>query len=321
MPCGPWWSGDTVETMKLMIDTYLAPGIVGQPFRGIAPAMSELDRIARGNAFAKAGVEMALVDLLGKLRGCSAADLLGGRFREACPVAWPLASGDPGQDEAEMHEMLETGRAAAFKVKMGSERLDADLGRIRRLMDSLQARAGLRVDPNEAWGETDAMYAMPRLAEIGVELVEQPVPREQMDVMARIAHCAQVPLMIDEGAQSETDALEAVKRHAAHILSLKLMKAGGLHASHRMASIAMAGGMAPYLGTFLETSIGTAAGLHLAASLPRLPFGGEVIGPMLLAEDIVTDPVVYRDGAAHLPKGPGLGISLDEDKVEHFLRR
>ena len=99
------------------------------------------------------------------------------------------------------------------------------------------------------------------------------------------------------------------------------MKAGGLRASKRMADIAAAGGLALYMGTFLESSLGTAADLQLAATLETLPYGGEIVGPMLLADDIVTQPIVYENGAAILPEGPGLGVALDEDKVRSLTRR
>ena len=204
---------------------------------------------------------------------------------------------------------------------MGATEIDADVARIRKLLDALDGRAGLRVDPNEAWQETDALRVMPMLEEAGVELVEQPVPREQMAAMANITARARVPVMIDEGAQSEAGALETVRLKAAHIVSLKLMKAGGLRASKRMADIAAAGGLALYMGTFLESSLGTAADLQLAATLETLPYGGEIVGPMLLADDIVTQPIVYENGAAILPEGPGLGVALDEDKVRSLTRR
>lgn len=321
VPCGPWWSGDSVETMKIMLDRYLAPQLTGRPAHDVGPVLAELDRHVRNNSFVKAGIEMALLDLVGKLHDLPIWALLGGRFRDRCPVAWPVASGDMQQDLAEMDEMLDGELVSAFKVKMGSESLHNDVRRVAKLSAALDGRARVRVDPNEAWSELDALHAMPRLAEAGIELVEQPVRRDHLDAMARIARCSQIAVMIDEGAQSASDVVDVIGRQAAHIISLKLMKAGGLQASRRMADIAEAGGLSVYMGTFLETSIGTAAGLHLGASLPRLPLGGELVGPLLLAEDLVTTPIRYRQGAAFLPDGPGLGVVLDEDKVARFTRR
>ena len=320
VPCGPWWSGDSVEAMKVTIDRYLAPGLIGQDPRDVAAIFARLGRAVRNNAFAKAGLEIALLDLIGKMHDLPVHALLGGRSRNACPVAWPLASGSLEQDIEEVDQMLGSGRASAFKVKMGATDLTADLTRISKLTQALEGRAGLRVDPNESWTEADAVRALPALAEMGVEMVEQPVERALLDGMARITARANLTIMIDEGAQSETDMIEVVKRNAAHMVSIKLMKSGGLWPAKRMADIATAAGVTLYMGTFLESSIGTAAGMQLAATCGRLPLGGEMIGPMLLAEDIVTRPLTYAGGALHLPDGPGLGVVLDEDKVRAFRR-
>ncbi|WP_119166130.1 muconate cycloisomerase family protein [Algihabitans albus] len=320
VPCGPWWSGDSVEAMKLTIDTYLAPSLIGEDPHDVAAIFVRLGRSVRNNAFAKAGLEIALLDLIGKLHDLPVHVLLGGRSRSACPVAWPLASGSTEKDIEEIDEMLGSGRAAAFKVKMGATGMAADLTRIGRLAETLKGRAGLRVDPNESWTEADALRALPALAEMGVEMVEQPVERALLDGMARITARSNVTIMIDEGAQSEADMIEVVKRNAAHMVSIKPMKAGGLWPAKRMADIAAAAGIPVYMGTFLESSIGTAAGMQLAATFDRLPLGGEIIGPLLLAEDIVTEPLIYADGALQLPEGPGLGVTLDEDKLRAFTR-
>lgn len=320
VPCGPWWSGDSVEAMKVTIDRYLAPELIGRDPHDLDALMARLDRTARDNRFAKAGIEMALLDILGKRHDLPVHALLGGRSRDTCPMAWPLASGDIGMDVDEIEEMLDTGKAGAFKVKMGAAEMAADLQRIERLTDALAGRAGLRVDPNESWTEADALRALPRLAALGVEMVEQPVDRAFLDGMARIVARSDVTIMIDEGAQTDRDMIDVVKRNAAHMVSIKLMKSGGIRAAKRMADIAMAAGIPLYMGTFLETSLGTAGGMQLAATFPDLPLGGEIFAPLLMLEDLVTEPLVYADGALHLPPGPGLGVTLDEDKLRAFAR-
>lgn len=320
-PCGPWWSGDSVEAMKATLDTYLIPALVGEDPCNVDAIMGRLRRVVRDNAFAKTGIEMALMDLVGKLLGAPVHVLLGGRARTSLPVAWPLASGDEKTDLAEIEDMLETRRAGAFKVKMGALPLDEDLKRIAVLARAVEGRAGLRVDPNEAWSEAEANRALPHLEDVGVEMVEQPVMRWNLDAMARLSARSRTIMMIDEGVQSNHDMIEVVKRAAADMVSLKLMKTGGLRPTKKMADIASAAGLSVYMGTFLETSLGTAANMHLAATLPSLPLGGETIGPLLLAEDITTIPATYGDHALWLPEGPGLGVELDEDRIRHFTRK
>lgn len=319
-PCGPWWSGDSVEAIKSTIDTYLAPLLIGEDPLAIEPVMAKLHKRVNGNAFAKAGLEMALMDCTGKMLGARVCDLLGGEFRGSLPIAWPIASNDFAKDVAEMDAMLAEGRAQAFKVKMGFMPVREDVSRVLKLAEALGARGRLRVDPNEAWDEAAANWALAPLEEAGVEMIEQPVPRWNLDAMARLTQKARSIVMIDEGVSSNNDMIEVVKRAAAGLVSLKLMKTGGLRATKRMADISLSAGIPVYLGTFLETSIGTAANMHLAAAMPDLPLGGECIGPMLLAEDICEVPANYDEFRLHLPTGIGLGVAVDADRLEHFRR-
>ncbi|GFE66177.1 muconate/chloromuconate family cycloisomerase [Litoreibacter roseus] len=320
VPCGPWWSGDSVESMKIIIDTYLAPAMIGCELSRFNAIFDTLARVARGNLLAKAGLEMACLDLIGKSLDVPVHVLLGGKRRESCPIAWPLASGDPAQDRTEIEDMLSTGRASAFKVKAGADDLQSDLRRIADLTAALAGRAPLRIDPNESWSEMHALVALPQLVAMGVELIEQPVPREQMAVMGRITARSSVPIMIDEGVQTDTDMAHCIEAEAAHMVSIKIMKSGGMGAARRVADLAHTAGMPLYMGTFLETGIGTAAGMHLAATLPSLPFGGEIFGPLLMQDDLLRDPMQYKQGAVWLPEGAGLGVQIDDDKLRHYTR-
>jgi len=320
VPCGPWWSGDSVESMKATIDTYLAPAMIGRSVADQEALFDELNLIARDNRFAKAALEMACMDLLARQLDVPIHVLLGGKRRDTCLMAWPLASGDKVKDYEEIDHMLETGKAGAFKVKAGAGTLAADLKRIEGLIEHCAGRAGVRVDPNESWSEMHSLSALPELAAMGVELVEQPVPREQMGAMARITARSPLPIMVDEGQLNETDMLNVLSQNAAHIVSLKIMKSGGIRATRRVADIAHAGGMPLYMGTFLETGLGVAAGMQLAASLPSLPFGGEIFTPLLLKDDLLTEPLRYEGGCLHLPDGPGIGVEIDEDKLNHYTR-
>ncbi|MEO0423532.1 MAG: muconate cycloisomerase family protein [Pseudomonadota bacterium] len=320
-PCGPWWSGDSVETIRSMIDHYFAPQLLDRDVFRLSETLALLDRTARGNSFAKAAIEIAAMDLIGKLLGTPVCNLLGGRVRDHVAMAWPLASGDFDADVAEMDSMLERGAASAFKVKMGMMPIDEDLRRVQALAAAARTRgASLRIDPNEAWTEAEARGAFKQLEDDAIDLIEQPVPRWNLQAMARLRGSACAPLMLDESVLSPQDMVQAIRLDAGDVVSLKLMKAGGLMRTRATAQMADAAGITSYLGTFLETSIGTAASLHLGATLPSLPLGGETIGPLLLAQDIVRAPIRYADGGAYLPDGPGLGVELDEDRVKEYTR-
>lgn len=319
-PGGPWWGGESVETMKVMIDSYLAPVLVDEDATRVGYVLQKMDRVAARNGFAKAAVEMACYDLLGKALGVPVCNLLGGPIRESLPVLWTLAAGDVGRDIAEAEEKLDASLHSRFKVKVGATDMDAELERLARISETLGDKARLVIDPNGSWDELQAMYSLPRLADIGISLLEQPLPDWNLEGMARLAEMKLVPIMADECMRSVHDALAVVERCAAHVFSLKVLKAGGITRTQKTAAVAEAAGIRCFGGTSLETSIGTAASLNLFSAVPDLTEGCELFGPLLIADDIVEEPLEYRDFHIWRPKGPGLGVTLDEEKVNHYRR-
>lgn len=318
-PGGPWWGGESVETMKAIIDAYLAPALIGENAARLNRMLERMDRAAARNAFAKAAVEMACFDLLGKSMGVPVCNLLGGPLRESLPVLWTLAAGDAGPDIAEAEEKLDEGLHARFKVKVGDD-MDAELKRLARISEALGNRARLTIDPNGSWDELKATRLLPRLAEVGITLLEQPLPYWNLDGMARLTATNLVPIMADESMCSVHDALAVVERCAAHVFSLKVLKSGGITGAQKTATVAEAAGICCFGGTSLESSVGTAASMNLFSALPNLTEGCELFGPLFLADDIVEEPLEYRDFRVWRPRGPGLGVSLDEEKVEHYKR-
>ncbi len=317
---GPRWSEESVEGIKATIDTYLAPALIGHSAGQLAAAGSRMDAAAKRNNAAKAAVETALFDAVGQTLGLPAAQLLGGAVRSRVPVLWTLASGDPAQEIDEAERKLATRLHDTFKVKIGAQAADADLARLRRLATALEGRARLIVDANQAWDEATANRCMPRLAELGVVLVEQPLPAWDLAGMARVRARSTVPLMADECVFSAHEMLAVTQAAAADVVSLKLVKHGGLLGLHKVAAVAEAAGMGLYGGCLLESSVGAAAHLHAFAGLRTLQWGCEHFGPQILVEDLVTEPLRFEDFHIHLPAGPGLGVRLDHDKLRHFAR-
>jgi muconate cycloisomerase len=318
---GPWWGGESVETIKVVIDTYLAPVLIEEDATRTEYLLQKMDRVAAGNQFAKAAIQMACYDLLGKSLGVPLHDLLGGLYSESLPVAWALgAGGETEADVAEAREKLDANLHSRFKVKVRAAEADTDVERVARLSKALGGEARLIIDPNQSWDVITTTRLLPRLAEAGVSLLEQPLPRWDVDGMARLVEMELVPIMADEGMHSVQDALAFARRRAAHVFSLKTHKSGGLTRTNKTAAVAEAAGIRCYGGTTLETSVGTAASLHLYCTMPHLSEGCELFGPLLLADDIVEQPVEYRDFRVWVPRGPGLGVSLDEEKVSHYRR-
>jgi muconate cycloisomerase len=318
---GPRWGEESVESIKATIDAYLAPALLGAPADRFEAARARMDAAAKRNNAAKAAIESALFDAVGKTLGVPAVQLLGGAVRDSIPVLWTLASGDPAQEIEEAENKLAARLHDAFKVKIGARSPEVDLARLRRLAGALAGRASLIVDANQAWDETTALRCLPVLTELGVRLVEQPLPAWDLAGMARLRARSTVPLMADESVFSAHDMLDVVRAGAADVVSLKLVKHGGLLATRDVAAVAEAAGIGLYGGCLVESSIGAAAHLQVFAGLRELGWGCEHFGPQILVDDLVEEPLRFADFRIHLPTGPGLGVGLDQDKLRRYARQ
>jgi len=311
---------ESPEGIKLAIDTYLAPALAGQDATNARAALARLEKVARGNRFAKSALETALLDAQGKRLGVPVATLLGGAVRSRLPVLWTLASGDTARDIDEAEALLQSRRHNTFKLKIGRRDVASDVAHVSRIKQALGDRARVTVDVNQAWDEAEAAGAIARLEAAGVDLIEQPIPRANLAGMARLAARFVVPIMADEAVCTPEDALDIARLGAADVLALKIAKSGGILEMGRTAAVGDAAGMALYGGTMLEGSIGSVASAHGFATLPRLAWGTELFGPLLLKDDIVAVRPVYDDFSLELPAGPGLGLALDEDKLAFYRR-
>ena len=314
------YGDESPEGIKLAIDTYFAPLLQDQDATRPAQAMARIGKHVVGNHFAKCAVETALLDAQGQRVGLPVSELLGGRLRDSLPVLWTLASGDTAKDIAEAEAMLDRRRHNAFKLKIGKREMVEDVAHVAAIKHALGDRASIRVDVNQAWDETGARRGIALLADAGVDLVEQPIARQNREGMARLVARSAVPIMADEALRGPEDAYDFAKKAAADVLAVKIEQAGGLFAAKQVQAIADAAGIALYGGTMLEAGIGTVASAHVFATFPRIAFGTELFGPLLLTEELLVEPLRYGDFALQVPNGPGLGISLDEDKLDFFRR-
>ena len=320
---GPRWSErseESVEAINANLDTYLAPALLGMSADRFEVAGATMDAAAKRNNAAKAAIETAMFDAVGRTLGVPAALLLGGVVRDRVPVLWTLASGDLGQEIEEAEKKLAARLHNTFKIKIGAMSPQDDLARLRRLATALEGRASLIVDANQAWDETTSVRCLPVLAELGVKLVEQPLPAWDIAGMARVRARSAVPLMADECVFSPQEMLIVAAAGAADVISLKLVKHGGMLNLRKVAAVAEAAGIGLYGGCLLESSVGAAAHLQAFAGLRELAWGCEHFGPQILTDDLVTEPLHFADFHVHLPTGPGIGVTLDQDKLRRYAR-
>lgn len=321
-PGGPWWSGESIEGQQQMVERYFGPALVGHDAGDLSGALSTMDLTAHGNSFAKAAVEMALIDALGRALGVPAHFLLGsGAVRSALPVRWALSARGTDDVVEEARQRRAEGHDS-FKLKMGSLDVDEDIRRVLSVVEAVGEDVGWSVDPNAAWDFRTAVWALLELESGGIDLIEQPVDRRDHHAMAAIRErLTRARLMADESVCDPRTALEVMQTRACDAISVKVGKSGGLLRAAATSTIAAAAGASSYGGTALETSLGTAASAHLFAALPEPFLGCELVGPLLLASDITVEPVTYRGGHLIVPEGPGLGVDLDPDAVGRHARR
>lgn len=318
---GPHWGEESAEGIQAVIETYIAPALVGTALDGIEAIAATLARLVRGNPAARGAVEMAALDLLGRRLGVPAVQLLGGPCRQIVPVAWTLSTGSAASDIEEGERALAERGHRRFKLKFGRETAATDVARAAAIIEAFQGRATVIGDVNQAWDEVTAARLLPALQEVGLEAIEQPLPAGDMAGIARLRAGLGMDVIADEAVIGPASAFRIAAGNGASILALKPNRDGGPTATRRVAAIAAAAGLGLYGGTMLETSLGTAACAHVYAAVPELRLGSELFGPLRLSEDIVADPIRVQDGVLRVPDGPGLGVVLDEDRVAFLARR
>ena len=312
------YGGESPESMKTNIDTWFAPLMIGQDATRVQSLMARIGRMVRENRFSKSAVETALLDAHGRRLGLPVSELLGGRRRDRLPVAWTLASGDTARDIAEAERMLDLRRHRVFKLKIGARALREDITHVAAIGQALGERASIRVDVNMAWSEGEAAFGMAALADAGCVLVEQPVASSA--AMGRLVRRFPIALMADESLTGPESAFEIARVQGADVYAVKLEQSGGAFNALRVAAIADAAGIGLYGGTMLEGAVGTVISAHTFSTFANLQWGTELFGPLLLTEEILTEPLDYSDFELTVPTGPGLGLSLDEERVAFFAR-
>jgi muconate cycloisomerase len=314
------YGGESPESIKINIDTYIAPLLLGQNIESPAALMVRIHKAVKSNHFAKSAIETALYDALGKKLNVSVGTLLGGIVHKELGVAWTLASGDTQRDISEAQHMLDTKRHNIFKLKVGLRSIKDDLRHIVAIKNALGEHISVRIDVNQGWSESETIQMLRPLAEAGIDLVEQPVQEKNHAGLARLSGLGILPIMADESLKGREDGYALAAGRCANVFAIKIEQAGGLRAAQDLIGIAQAAGIGLYGGTMLEGPISTIASAHLFSTVDRIEWGTELFGPLLMKDSILAEPLDFSNFTLKLPTGPGLGLRLDEDKVRHYAR-
>jgi muconate cycloisomerase len=259
---------------------------------------------------------MALLDISGKELGVPVHRLLGGRVRDAVPVAWPLPWGT-------VEETVEQAVAAVaqgfrtVKLKVGRPgRTDLDV--VAAVREALGREIAIKVDANMAYHSAGAAAAaLNPLENFDLQLIEQPLPPQDLDELARLRGRLRTPLLADESCWQLRDVGELVRRGSADVLNVYVVEMGGPVQAWKAFAAAEAAGLVGLLGSQCELGLATAACAHVGVTVANLAYESDVVGPLRYPHDIVLDPPLIIAGELHAPDGPGLGVEIDLDYVEH----
>ncbi|SPL70099.1 muconate/chloromuconate family cycloisomerase [Acinetobacter stercoris] len=312
---------ESPESVKANIDTYFAPLLISIKNLNVAQTLKQIRKSINGNRFAKCAIQTALLDIQAKRLGVPLSELLGGRLRDSLPVLWTLASGNTEKDIAEAKKMIELKRHNTFKLKIGSNPLQQDVDHVIAIKQALGSEISVRVDVNRAWSELECINGIQQLQDGGIDLIEQPCAIENTDALARLTQRFDVAIMADEALTGPLSAYRLAKQHAADVYAVKVEQSGGLIEACEVANIAKLAGIDLYGGTMLEGPVGSIASAHAFSTFENLAFGTELFGPLLLTEEILKTPLRYENFELVLPTGSGLGIEVDEDKIEQLRRK
>ena len=315
----PTMTGETVESMMAAIG-YLTPALEGRPAEDIAGALAAMAARMYANNGAKAAIEIALHDLVGRATNQPAYALLGGKQRSRMAVLGVISTGELNSDLRDAEGKKADGYVA-FKIKVGIDTPLVDGERTRRLCQLLGRDSLISSDANQGWSTEAAVQYVRAVADAGLGFFEQPVQADDIAGMATVAVAAgNIAIGADEGIHSLDDIRRHHERSAARGASLKAIKLGGMRGATE------AGRLCDKLGLNVnvsaktgESSIACAAAMHIAAALPHIAWGLTLTNEGL-ADDVTARSVRIARGHVEVSDRPGLGIDVDEERVRRYRR-
>ncbi len=320
----PVFTGETVDSILGAIKNFLGPAILGQNPFALRAIHNRMDMALVKNTAAKAALDMACFDVIGKAVGETVHDLLGGGFNSSIFEVPEIVFGPP-DEVLKSCQAAVAGGVRCLKVKVG-EGFDEDVGKVKRIREAVGPDVEIRLDANQGWHNySTAFKLIKRVERYDISMVEQPLPTKDLRGSALLRKVTRVPIMLDESVHDVHDALSAIALEACDLISVKIMKAGGLLRIKELVELCSAHGIPCHMGTSWESEVGWAANLSLIKGLPGIKlwdayspteiYWGTTVSIATPIQTVVQDgvPVVQ------VAEGPGLGVTVDENMVRKHL--
>jgi len=302
---------ETPETILKTLDK-IGPRLIGMCPLCIAQDVDAMDQLVLNNPSAKAAVDMALHDVLGKTTGKPTWRILGG-FRESVPTDITLSIKTPKEMAKDAVKAVKNG-FKALKVKVGINPQE-DFERIKLIREAVGDKIAIRIDANQGWTVTQAVTVLRKLKKFNIQFVEQPVEAKNINGLAKIKKNSPIPVMADESVHSPVDALRLIKANAVDMINIKLMKSGGIFNARKIAEIAEAANKPCMIGCMGESAIGITAAVHFAAATKNVQYA-DLDCDLLLADKLVTKGGAELKASKRIPTNePGFGIEMLDEKL------
>lgn len=332
--CTPRWSGEDQVTAAHFVDNYFTPLLVGEVLDDVGRLNAKFSSAVAGNFFTKSAVEMALWDIAGKSQGKPVWELLAScaitnkaevtRSVPATlfvPTKWSVSGVEP-EKAAEIARWATSTGFTKMKVKVGIDP-QQDVARVRAVRHAVGPDVKLGIDANGGWRTSQvAIDTIRRIFdESNIYFAEQPVPAGDHDSLAEVRRNVPVPIIADESIYTLADAKMLARAEAADVFSIYVGKAGGIGPALAIAEFAHSVGIKCTIGSNLELGVGSAAMIHLALSAPGIDaetYPCDIIGPLFYEDDVLVEPLPIAGGSARSNNRPGLGVELDDAKVDKY---
>lgn len=315
-PPRPYTYGETQESIVTAIDKLFAPAVVGLTPFDREQARERVERTV-GNLTAKAALDMAMWDAVGKTLGTSVHTLMGG-YADSLRVSHMLGFDPPQAVVEQAIALRDVLGITSFKVKVGQRPIKLDVDVCIAVRDALGDDVEIYIDGNRGWTASESAEALHRLRDIGLSRVEELCPAD--DVLGRrwlVSQCP-VPFVADESAATPADVTREILSGAANAISIKTARTG-FSDSLRVANLAEGLGVEVVIGNQIDAHIGTVCSLAFGASRRSTSrHAAELSNYLDMADHLLTEPLAIEGGRMEVIEGPGLGIQIDPDKLAHY---
>ncbi len=297
-------TGETGDIVVAAIEQVAEPLLVGEDPLMVARLLDMLGPDLRARPAAMAAVDMALHDLLGKVCRQPLWRILGG-FRDCIETSVTIGILPEVETVAEAERWVKQG-FRCLKLKGGRD-VEDDVARVLKVRERVGDRIEIRFDANQGYSVEQAVHFVEQTRSANLELLEQPTPKGEPDLLGRVAHSVSVPVMADESLMSLRDAFRLARDDRADMVNVKLMKVGGLGEAIQVNAVARAAGLEVMVGCMDEAELAIAAGLHYALARPNVIYA-DLDGHLALQDDPSRGAVILERGVLYPTTAPGLGL-------------